>query len=1523
MRMSRTDRPVRGHEPRGLAPLRAGACAVLATALVVGPASADDTEVFFGQVNNGEDINPNVLFVLDTSGSMNWMDTDYTGTRADRLKDAMRSILDESKNLNVGLMRLNGGESGGAVIYPVRPLDQEVCTHEDCHLIDITRRIDLGTDDVEEHLKNGRMEHGGQNQGRILSMGGNNSNSEQLVGYRFRDLRIPRGAKIKSATLRMTAFHDDSGSAKFRVRAQKADDAATFGTAPGDLSGRDFTNAKVNWTPGTWEAGKDYRTPDLSSIVQKVVNRAGWCGGNSMAFAVELKNDDDFGKRSAYSFDSGPGFAAALDVSYDASDIADGGGCNSHTAMAGISTGSDDALEFHSSGGMNRTSILRTPVTYYNGDRYDLTAGLRFHQVDVPPGAEIESAKIELRTLYRRTDTVTMDIRGDRSSSSRAISGYADDLERRPRTNASSSWSPGVAEPGDLVTTSDVSGIVSEIVGLDGWSANNAMTFLLEPSSGSGYRDFYAFDQDPNKAARLIVEYRAAEPGRKRTVRDELKNVVANMTSEGGTPIVDAYYEAASYLLGKPVDYGRSRGIDRSDQNSYDWRHQYHRVSHPDSYIGGSGVERADGCTDANLDSWQCRGERILGESPTYVSSFGASCQSNHVVFLSDGAAQSNTSADKVQTLIGSACEDEGLETCGRELASWLYRTDLDPELDRKQNVHTYTIGFNTAKGDATETLMKDLASEGGGRFFTADSSAELVGVFKDIIGDVETVDTTFVAPGATVNQFNRLTHRNDIYFAMFKPSAKAAWQGNLKQYRIGTSEAGDVRIIDGNGRAAVDPATGFFADGAVSVWSKPLVDGSDASLGGISAELNERDPASLPRRAFTHVGDATIPNGGLDLTADAQRLHEDNAAITAEALGLEASAADADARRATLLKWVRGLDVRDADNDDSTVDLRGFVGDPMHSRPIILNYKNGAASADAGTDAGRAQGEDGGEAADDPSLTSTVFVATNEGFLHAIDTKSGAERWAFMPGDLLENVNTLYVDDSGKGAHPYGLDGPLTIWSPDPEKDVTVDEANGEEAWLYAGMRRGGSNLYALDVSKRADPKLGWVIRGGRGDFAQLGQTWSQAKSARMMIDGTVRDVLVFGGGYDVANDEESSETDAVTGRATRKPDSVGRGVFIVDARTGERLWAGLGVREQDDGGTVSTIVRDGGSERDDGGPSRKRARHFPAMKYSFPGDVRVIDVNQDGLADQFYAADMGGQLWRFDVNQYHQSGEDLLDGGGVMADFGGDALADRRKFFYEPDVALIARDGERFLSISLGSGWRSHPLDDVIEDRFYMVRTDAIEQAPEDYGKKIGAGALAQWRPIQESDLVDVTNDVTPETNAYGWYIRMEDDGQKVLAESITVNNQIVFTAYRPEKTVDACSTAIGSSSVFVVDVLDGSPTIDLVGQEDAEGVDGPGAGDAKLDKKDRERVLTRGGIASEAAALITENGNIITVGPDQPLAEFDFGPLTQRTYWIDRNREAGASGVTLESIEQADADEADGSGGGRGADASGGAY
>ena len=305
----------------------------IAAGSVVTSTSADDTEVFYGQVStdvSSPSNSPNVMFVVDDSMSMLSSDRNQTGSRLSRLRTAMYEIFSEMEDVNIGVMSLSGLEGGGPVRYPVTPIDQPVCYAGECDEVMVFSTIDDVDNDTEQFITNGNMAAGGNN----LSIGGSEtpSGADQIVGLRFEEIGIPQGARITSAVLEMHAQYSDSGNGTITVRADDSDNAEAFTTGRNNLSDRDETSSEVTYNPGRWTSGEDYETADLSAVVQEVVNRPGWCGGNDLAFL--LTGTDS---RSAMSLERVNNYAqgkpVSLRISYDSTEIPEGQGCTYQTLV--------------------------------------------------------------------------------------------------------------------------------------------------------------------------------------------------------------------------------------------------------------------------------------------------------------------------------------------------------------------------------------------------------------------------------------------------------------------------------------------------------------------------------------------------------------------------------------------------------------------------------------------------------------------------------------------------------------------------------------------------------------------------------------------------------------------------------------------------------------------------------------------------------------------------------------------------------------------------------------------------------------------------------------------------------------------------------------------------------------------------------------------------------------------------------------------------------------------------------------
>jgi type IV pilus assembly protein PilY1 len=212
-------------------------------------------------------------------------------------------------------------------------------------------------------------------------------------------------------------------------------------------------------------------------------------------------------------------------------------------------------------------------------------------------------------------------------------------------------------------------------------------------------------------------------------------------------------------------------------------------------------------------------------------------------------------------------------------------------------------------------------------------------------------------------------------------------------------------------------------------------------------------------------------------------------------------------------------------------------------------------------------------------------------------------------------------------------------------------------------------------------------------------------------------------------------------------------------------------------------------------------------------------------------YASDMGGQILRFDIfagKAPDGTGTDALVTGGVVAQLGAEGLGsptdpDTRRFYAAPDVSIFNDNiqNRRFISISIGSGYRAHPLDNTPSDRFYSIRDERV------FGQMTQAEYDA-ITPVTDSELVEVSGTVGAVLGPTdrGWKFTLPPD-QKVFADSVTFNNEVFFVAFSPDTAnASLCKAGEGRNFLYRVSVKNGDPITDLdaivPGQEDNERVE-----------------------------------------------------------------------------------------------------
>jgi type IV pilus assembly protein PilY1 len=712
-------------------------------------------------------------------------------------------------------------------------------------------------------------------------------------------------------------------------------------------------------------------------------------------------------------------------------------------------------------------------------------------------------------------------------------------------------------------------------------------------------------------------------------------------------------------------------------------------------------------------------GTRSSSDPRTYRSPFEHACRPVLTAVATAGQpgadAGAGDAAREVLDATAPGCDGD----CAARLAEALAQGDLLAGLPGRQRT---AMRWLLAPG--ADPSMRMAALAGGSHPLDLDQQGSVLALFIEALQHdaAEAAGPRVSAAGLEFRPFTATD--TATYFALSRPVPGPSWPGNLRRYRLAASSDPTAPAVPvGRDGEPVFDDSGRLRERSWSEWSA-AADGPDPMQGGAAALLPRWDE----RRVFSNLADAP-------LTDAPNRVAPGNPLLTRERLGLPS----ADPRGSDLLvEWLLGGDVLDADLDGDDDERRHAVGDGGRRPPRILRYA--------------------------PEGAALAFLATNDGVLHAFDADTGIERWAFMPAGLLSQA----AERSSGGARfsrLHGLDGPVALMLEDANQDGRIDAREGDEAWLFLSLGRGGTGYYGLDVSDPDAPRLLWTLR--EGDLPGFAQSWPAPVPARMWlvpaVQGSDPRVLVLAGGHDPAEDAAVPPTT-----------SLGAGLAVVAAASGTVLWRAAG-------------------------PADPQADlELTDLRRSLPAAPRVLDSDGDGLHDRVYVLDAGGQLFRFDF-PVNAVGDPAVTAR-RLADLGMPEGPDGpRRFQASPDVVLERRQGTDVLALSFGSGWASRPRSREAVDRFYVVF-----DAPH-------GGAAAEV--IDESDLTDVTDDATGlPPAAAGWMYRLvaHGDGEKVTGSSLTFDHRLRFTTYQPlpAPAETPCGPPAGIARLYTLDIRDGRP-------------------------------------------------------------------------------------------------------------------
>ena len=736
---------------------------------------------------------------------------------------------------------------------------------------------------------------------------------------------------------------------------------------------------------------------------------------------------------------------------------------------------------------------------------------------------------------------------------------------------------------------------------------------------------------------------RSVEPGvvsTTETYAELLSRSVNALSANDDTPTVEALYEAALYFRGDDVFEGAMKephtswddDVNDSEYKGGHWTSAGLRtyengtiqlnngdwcLNEATSFSGawyglcGSQTINSSTCQNYNqnecsggsyscpggftsegncIGGWVCSGTvinathnrcrltepRLVGAN--YITPIQTACTSNHIVLLSDGkpTEDDSTTQSRIRTLTGKATCDslstKGISNsgiidkgeCGTDLVEFLNTVDQSSSTagtnqPSDQFITTNTIGFQLDAGSDGAKFLDEIAKAGGGKYYDAGNPAGLVTALQSIVNAVVNKSRTIARIGNTINLTTLGSSRDEVYVPMFTAEPnQPRWPGNLKGY---TLDPTGVLVDISTPPVPVFDASGEFSTNSRSYWlpTADSDDGGSVSAGGVA---NLLDPTT--RNVFTDDGP------GVDRSL--QSLDAANTTLTGNPALFGLPGATTTAQMQDLINWARGVDIDDEDGNAATT-KRKFVGDALHTDPVVANYTG--------------------------SIERVAYFMTNEGYLHAIDvtgntdSSGGNELFSYMPSDLLDNLDPLRRNVGGD-PKIYGLDGPLTLFQVGGPTNTSGNK------YLYFGMRRGGMNYYALDVTDPTAPSMMWVIEGGIGDFQEMGQSWSEPIVTNVTHGGSTKLALVIGGGYDTTQDTATTYT----------PDTRGRAVYVVDA-----------VNDSDSDGFADVLWSAGPNTMSPVSPDSHDLDLD--LTNGIAGDVSVVDFNNDTIADRLYFGD------------------------------------------------------------------------------------------------------------------------------------------------------------------------------------------------------------------------------------------------------------------------------------------------------------
>lgn len=778
---------------------------------------------------------------------------------------------------------------------------------------------------------------------------------------------------------------------------------------------------------------------------------------------------------------------------------------------------------------------------------------------------------------------------------------------------------------------------------------------------------------------------------------------------------------------------------------------------------------------------------------------------------------------------------------------------------------YTATQAANLFNDNVQKAAAK-AAVAGKGGWFSADNTQDVIDSVQNFVNSIKVPIPAITTGTSAIPQdvLNTSVIQPYAYFPQFQPKPSEefrTWAGNLKKYKV------DEGLLKDKNNTALFSSAGVLNTTNEDLWTPNYATDTTLTadqqslkaLGGLLSRLNlKKTGSNLNRKVFT--------SEGTTLTAVDEAYIKGAPATRGYYLGLLGyNVTTAQVAGLTTAQSVETLMA-------SVPELRQ-VGAVMHSTPVLLTQSGkitfvpaqAAKEAVPATATEPAQPAVAARAAynDTTNRDDYILFGTTQGVLHVVKAgksdeittvgnTAGEEVFAFVPQEMLAAQGKAFLDPpqtvvegsttNGMNNLYYGVDGAWTAHTEyvynnvDETFKVYDTSLKYGKQWVYGGLRMGGRSYYALDLTNLDSPAVkfridpannsvdGFTTPSGEGTryeaLGKMGQSWSKPTIANVQWKGKRRLVMFVGGGYDSTGGSDGKGYETFNYNQTN---GVGAGVYMFDANTGEFLWSSYDAKAA--AGAATTYIG-----------------HGDELKYSVVSQIKGVDRDGDGDVDHLYFGDLGGQVFRIDLDSVHNAstGTAANYAKQITRIYNGHAANGVSPRFYEmPAFTVYSGTGGTFAVISIGSGNRSTPLLGKKVNTAYIVNgeTDALNETFINDGiyniydkgviastppepatsptisalhqltdtQRTSAATLATWREV--ATVVGTGASAVNHTAKSGWYYPFtssENVGgrkavEKVQGDLIAIDNDLYVSTFDAEGvgSTEACGAGIYGNS------------------------------------------------------------------------------------------------------------------------------